>query len=90
MAKDYALLITSEHSDQPRFGALVSLLANSISQVTDVVGSFPAIYDLDVAVGVQLDVVGRWVGVSRDQEVPVSAAFFTWNDPAKGWNYASW
>ena len=90
MAKSYLPLITSEHRDKPKYSAFVDLLTHACDEQVDTLASLSLLYDLDAAVGNQLDVVGVWVGISRKQRVPLGAAVFTWNDPAKGWNYASW
>lgn len=62
---DYTTLITSEHADKPNFIATVNLVANGIGDLTSVIQSIPALYDLDAAVGSQEDTVGLWVGQPR-------------------------
>lgn len=62
---DYTTLITSEHSDKPNFVATVSLMANTIGDITALIQSFPALFDLDTAIAAQLDVDGQWIGFSR-------------------------
>lgn len=90
MATDYTKLITSQHRNKPRFAAMVNLLAGSFGAVADsMLGLVPA-FDVDTAVGVQLDVIGLWVGISRRQTIPIPNVFFTWDDAGLGWNYASW
>jgi hypothetical protein len=39
--------------------------------------SFPAIYDLDLAVGQQEDTTGLWVGVTRDITTPLTGVYFS-------------
>jgi Protein of unknown function (DUF2612) len=63
----YANLITSEHSQRPKFAAIVALYDQMLQ---DLVASAQSIscsqaFDLDTAVSAQLDVVGKWVGQSR-------------------------
>lgn len=65
MTTDYTGLITSEHNQQPDFDAVVNLTANGVAQITSVIQSLPGLFDLNNAVGAQLDVVGQWVGISR-------------------------
>jgi hypothetical protein len=65
MITDYGALITSKHNQKPKFMALVALLTGAIADIADVAESLPSVFDLDNAVGVQLDAVGRWVGQSR-------------------------
>lgn len=49
-------------------------------------------FDIDLAVGNQLDVIGQWVGVSRNVSIPVAAIYFSWDgtDPYVGWDFGSW
>lgn len=62
---DYTQLITSEHNKRPKFTAMVAAVANAWGAVYDFTKTIPADFDLDAAVGAQLDVIGLWVGQSR-------------------------
>lgn len=90
MATDYTTLITNQHAAAPRFVATVALLAGSIGAVADVAASLRTEFDVDTAIGAQLDAVGKWVGISRHQVLPITGAFFSWNTPGLGWNQANW
>lgn len=90
MLTDYTPLITNEYSDKPRFVATVALLTSAASAAAEVSASLTTAFSVDDAVGVQLDAVGLWVGVSRRQIVPIADAFFTWDDADLGWNRANW
>jgi Protein of unknown function (DUF2612) len=79
---DYSQLITSEHNQRPKFMALVQLY-NQMLQ--DLVASAQAIscshaFDLDTAIGAQLDVVGKWVGQSRSIGGVALVQFFGFAD----------
>lgn len=87
---DYTTLITSAHRDQPKFVATVRLLTEAASAIAAVGLSFCEAFDVDMAVGVQLDTVGKWVGISRNLIVPITGAFFTWGDADLGWGMANW
>jgi len=63
---DYLKLITSEHNQKPNFMALVSLLAQAGVDQQNLLASFSDLFDVDEAVGDQLDKIGQWVGVSRN------------------------
>lgn len=75
----YADLITSQHRDKPKFRALVELLTQHFADCQIVAQSIPGKFDLDVAVGVQLDVVGQWVGISRFIPIPIDGVYFTFD-----------
>lgn len=61
----YESLITSEHNQQPKFMATVKNLVQPLANLYDLLMTAYADYDVDWAVGKQLDVVGEWVGVTR-------------------------
>lgn len=90
MTRDYTSLITSEHRGQPKFAATVGLLTGALVDAQRVVESLTSVFDINTAVGVQLDIVGLWVGLTRRQTTPIGDVFLTWNDPDLGWNHASW
>lgn len=90
MAQDYTQLITSEHADKPKFVATVALLTGAVGEVFDTAMSIPARYDLDSAVGVQLDAVGEWVGLGRLLTAPIDNTWFSFDTPAKGWDEGYW
>jgi Protein of unknown function (DUF2612) len=62
---DYTTLITGEHADKPNFMALVAATTAIVGDTTATLQSFPAQFDVDLAAGAQLDIIGLWVGVSR-------------------------
>lgn len=86
----YTDLITSEHNKRPNFVAVVQALTQPLADCTQALEALPVAFSLDNAVGVQLDAVGRWVGLSRVITVPLDQPFFSWDTPGKGWNQAPW
>lgn len=81
-AQDYTKLITSEHSQQPQFMALVELWTDTIGDITDLIDSMPSLFDLDTAIGAQLDVLGEWIGLSRTVGGILLVQFFGFGDDA--------
>lgn len=89
---DYIGLITSQHRSRPNYratvGAAVAPLAATVGMI-DV--SMLTAWDLDEAVGVQLDQVGEWIGATRYIEQPLVGIYFSWNDTiATGWDRGYW
>lgn len=68
----------------------VALLTSSVGAVSDSALSLVPAFNVDTAVGVQLDVIGLWVGISRSQSLPITGAWFTWNSSTLGWNVSNW
>lgn len=80
-AADYTRLVTPEHRDKPRFLALVELLTSFAVDERTVIEHLPTDFDVDVAVGVQLDAIGLWVGSTRIITVEPSEAYPTPTSP---------
>lgn len=90
MATDFTQVITSQHRDKPKFMAMCELLSTSLGQIVDATNKMVNDFDVDQAIGVQLDAIGKWVGISRNLLVPITDAWFTWNDSNLGWNRSNW
>lgn len=90
--QDYLDLITSENINQPDFVATVSLFAQVPVQVQALYASMIPLFDLDTPpVGDQLDIIGQWVGISRNVLIPIPGVFFTWDgNAADGWDFGIW
>jgi len=63
--EDYFSKIAAEHSQRPRFMATVALSVQPYVDGINAANSLIGLFDLDSAVGEQLDFLGQWVGVSR-------------------------
>jgi uncharacterized protein DUF2612 len=86
---DYVSLITSEHNQKPNYVATVKLRLQPYVDGQVVAESIPALFDLDVAVGQQLDFTGQWIGRTRFLETPLNI-FFSWDTPGLGWDQGIW
>ena len=87
---EYTALITSEHSDKPRFMATVEALVQPLVDQMGVLQSMPGRFDLDVAVGDQLDTIGVWVGVSRKIRTPLTGVYFSFDIAGLGFDQGTW
>jgi hypothetical protein len=85
----YTERITSEHNDKPKFVATVTALVQPGADTSWLEQNFYLYYDLDLAVGSQLDAVGMWVGRDRYLPVPITA-YFSWDTDGLGWDQALW
>lgn len=86
----YLPLIPGGNRNKPKFVATVELLTGALSSICQTLQDMPRMFDIDHAVGEQLDMVGEWVGFSRRVSVPLTGVFFSWNTPGLGWNEGSW
>ena len=88
---EYLSLITSEHRGKEKFEATVTAGVGPLVKVQDVARGFPADFDIDTAVGAQLDDVGEWIGRSRRIDIPLVGVYFAWDDTAQtGWDSGVW
>ncbi|WP_343726697.1 DUF2612 domain-containing protein [Burkholderia seminalis] len=87
---EYTALITSKHSDKPRFMAVVSTLVQPLVDQMNLIESMPGKFDLDVAVGDQLDTIGVWVGVSRKIRTPLTGIYFSFDIAGLGFDQGAW
>ena len=87
---DYTGLITSEHNQKPKFMATVGALVQGYADLTNALQAMPGAFDLDAAIGVQLDAVGRWVGISRNIATPLTNVYFTLDSDGLGFDVGIW
>lgn len=88
---EYLALVTQEHSDKPKFMATVQACVSPFAKIQQVMRGFVNDFDVDQAIGVQLDIVALWVGVLRRVGIPITDYYFTWDDVVKdGWDNGVW
>lgn len=89
-ADDYTALITGEHADKPKFMAMVGAVSGMFAGAINFLEHLPQDFDLDTAIGAQLDVLGLWIGISRRIAVPVANVYFSWDTAGVGWDQGVW
>jgi hypothetical protein len=73
----YMALVPPQHADKPKFMAFLAMLVQPIADIIALLEGMPDQFDLDDAIGAQLDIVGFWVGVTRDITVPLPNVYFS-------------
>lgn len=73
---DYLALVPSANADQPNFMAMVAAFVQPFVDIQNAFAAMPGQFDLDDAIGAQLDAVGVRVGLSRDLSVPITGVYF--------------
>src|SRR5208337_3756932 len=86
----YTSLITSEHNKQPGYMAVIGMLLQPLADQIAVTLSISALYDLDTAVGAQLDTVGQWIGPTRYLTVALPDVYFSFDVPGLGFDQGDW
>lgn len=85
----YTSLVTSQHR-KPRFLALVRTFTQPLMDVCTLLEEMRATFDLDTAIGVQLDATGEWIGRTRFLRMPLEGVYFSWGEPGLGWGQGVW
>ncbi|EPV8634451.1 DUF2612 domain-containing protein [Enterobacter hormaechei] len=86
----YTEKITNYHATKPLFEQHIDLITRPFTDIVKAQENFIREFDLDKAVGVQLDVVGEWVGRGRNGSVPITNVYFSWDTEGLGWDQGSW
>lgn len=86
----YLDLITSEHADKPDFIAMVTMSAQPQVDIQTCVGGMLGLFDVDYALGQQLDFVGEWVGVTRFLSIPLTGVYFSLDTVGLGFDEGTW
>ena len=86
----YLALITSEHALAPNFVSVINTLTQGSADEQVVLQAMPQGYDLDTAVGVQLDSVGLWIGKTRAVSEPITDVYFAFDTVGLGFDQGTW
>jgi hypothetical protein len=87
---DYSGRVTSEHKNKPKFMASLVAAIQPLVDMQYLCNNMYSYFDIDEAVGAQLDVVGEWLNISRQLAVPLPDVFFSWDTLGLGWDHGVW
>jgi hypothetical protein len=91
--EDYLNLITWQYQNSVNYIQMVALSVMAGCQVQFLMQQMQSVlFNLQTPpVGDQLDIIGEWVGISRQIATPLQGIFFSWDDTfADGWDSGSW
>ena len=71
LVTEYLARIISQYQNSPKFKATVQLLLQQLQTTYDGFVQMQSAFDIDNAVGAQLDIVGELVGATRSLNLPV-------------------
>ncbi|MGK3134887.1 DUF2612 domain-containing protein [Pantoea trifolii] len=86
----YTDLITNYHAGKPKFVAHVDLSTRPLIDSSASLQGLISAFDIDSAVGVQLDVLGEWIGRTRIVSQPISGVYFSFDTDGLGWDQGVW
>ncbi|MGU3521594.1 DUF2612 domain-containing protein, partial [Enterobacteriaceae bacterium C23F] len=86
----YTDRITNYHVTKPKFFDHVDLSTRPLIDISKSMGGFITAFDIDTAVGVQLDTLGLWIGRSRIVSQPIEGVYFSWDTEGLGYDQGVW
>ncbi|MGM8450323.1 DUF2612 domain-containing protein [Enterobacter bugandensis] len=86
----YTDLITNYHATKPRFFDHVDLSTRPLIDISGATRGLVSAFNIDKAVGVQLDTLGIWIGRSRIVSQPISGVYFSLDTDGLGFDQGVW
>lgn len=86
----YTNLITNYHSQKPLFVNHIDLITRPLTDASNVMTSLITEFDIDEAIGVQLDILGKWIGRTRVVSQPISGIYFSFDTDGLGFDQGVW
>lgn len=86
----YTDLITNYHSQKPHFVDHIDLITRPLSDTGNAMTAFITEFDIDEAIGVQLDILGKWIGRTRVVSQPISGIYFSFDTDSLGFDQGIW
>jgi len=86
----YTELITNYHAGKLRFVAHVDLSTRPLTDASTALQGLITAFDIDSAVGAQLDILGEWIGRTRIVSQPISGVYFSFDTDGLGWDQGIW
>lgn len=86
----YTELITNYHATKPKFFDHIDLSTRPLIDITTATRGLVSAFDIDTAVGVQLDILGLWIGRSRIVSQPISGVYFSLDIDGLGFDQGLW
>lgn len=76
----YSKLLIYQYQDKPKAKAHIQSLIENYEEVYNVLNQLLTIYDIDLAVGKQLDTLGKILGISRKVPFAIAKKYFGFDD----------
>ncbi|HFG7907263.1 TPA: DUF2612 domain-containing protein [Salmonella enterica subsp. enterica serovar Reading] len=86
----YTDLITNYHATKPKFVEHIDLVTRPLAETSVAINGLINAFDIDHATGIQLDILGQWIGLSRVVSHPISGVYFSWDTDGLGYDQGVW
>jgi len=77
---EYKKLLIIQYANKPKANKHIEAIISKFSEIYDLLNSFDRAFDVDLAIGKQLDIIGKIVGVSRIVPFSVPKKYFGFRD----------
>lgn len=85
----YTDLITNYNAQDSKFFDHVDLITRPLD-ISTVTKRILRAFDIDTAVGKQLDIIGLWIGRTREVQQLISGVYFSWDTEGLGYEQGIW
>ncbi|EMW7856907.1 DUF2612 domain-containing protein [Salmonella enterica] len=86
----YTDLITNYHATKPKFVEHIDLVTRPLAETSAAINGLINAFDIDHATGIQLDILGQWIGLSRIVSQLISGVYFSWDTDGLGYDQGVW
>ncbi|NDJ56778.1 DUF2612 domain-containing protein [Enterobacteriaceae bacterium 4M9] len=90
MSNRYSTLVPIAQREAPKFCTTLDALGLAFSRQQKKSAWLVPAFDLDRAVGKQLDVLGEWIGQARAINAPIDDYFFSFDNEKLGFDLGYW
>jgi hypothetical protein len=78
------------NANKPKLRATIESFVAPLVDLQILLRDMPGYFDVDTAVGAQLDIVGLWVNLTRNIPIPIPTLWFSFDDPDRGFDRGLW
>lgn len=86
----YTELITNYHAGKPRYFSHIDLSTRPFTDISTALSGLIKAFDIDNAIGSQLDILGEWIGLSRIVRQPITDVYFSFDIDGLGFGQGVW
>lgn len=86
----YTDLISNYHRQKMLFTQHVDLSTRPLTDSASTLNGLVTAFDIDNAVGDQLDILGEWIGRGRTVAQPIAGVYFAFDTDGLGWDQGVW
>jgi Protein of unknown function (DUF2612). len=86
----YTGRITNYHVGKPRYFKHVDLTTRPFIDISTELAGLTRAFDIDTAIGSQLNILGEWIGLSRVVRQPITGVYFSLDTEGLGFEQGIW